>query len=110
MISRMLRTNSPLLSLTSVAAILVLIIHLYNVGVYDDLRILRWFAIFGLPLEPPKLFPYHHVIDQMEWITEFATNKVCFIVLYRFLFFNACIPRERHKGYFTTDVTAGAAF
>ncbi|KAH9278641.1 Glycoprotein 3-alpha-L-fucosyltransferase A [Echinococcus granulosus] len=27
---------------------------------------------------PTNLFPYHHVIDQMDWITEIATNKTDF--------------------------------
>lgn len=91
----MIKPSPSLLLLASVAATLILIVLVYNIKWPEDLQVLHGFPFFGLDIKPPNLFPYHHLIDQMEWITEFATNKVCFTVPYHFLSFDIRIRRAK---------------
>ncbi|KAH9278317.1 Glycoprotein 3-alpha-L-fucosyltransferase A [Echinococcus granulosus] len=66
------------LPLLSVVLALTLLTLRWNVILNDKFLIVREFLPFTTSSETTNLFPYHHVIDQMEWITEISTNKTDF--------------------------------
>ncbi|KAH9278310.1 Glycoprotein 3-alpha-L-fucosyltransferase A [Echinococcus granulosus] len=64
--------------LASAAVALTLLILFWNVTLNEKSFKLFKLLPFSASSIPSILIPYHHVIDQLEWITDFATDKTDF--------------------------------
>lgn len=47
----------------------------------------RELVAMNIPSKPPSLYPYHHVLEQLEWSTEFGSNAVCCTVAFCLFYF-----------------------
>lgn len=78
------------LFLVLAAVVLILLKLFWNATIIEKERISSELGSSQSFYNSTILIPYHHVIDQFEWVTEIATNKVCCIVLVCYPFFNNC--------------------
>ncbi|VDM35822.1 unnamed protein product [Hydatigera taeniaeformis] len=56
-------------------AVVLLVKILYNMGVNGPFRMWDEFRPLKHPTNLTDLYPYHHVVEQLEWIIAYAANK-----------------------------------
>lgn len=75
------------LCLASAAVALAMLRLFWNIAKNESPFMSRELVAMNIPSKPPSLYPYHHVLEQLEWSTEFGSNAVCCTVAFCLFYF-----------------------